>query len=36
MPRQLPIQYDGAIYHMMARGDQREEIFCDDLGLKMA
>jgi hypothetical protein len=26
MPRQLRIQYEGAIYHLMNRGDQREEI----------
>ena len=31
MPRQLRIQYDGAIYHLMSRGDRREEIFRDDL-----
>jgi len=26
MPRQLRIQYEGAIYHLMNRGDRREEI----------
>jgi putative transposase len=31
MPRQRRIQYDGAIYHLMSRGDRREEIFRDDL-----
>src|SRR4029453_2679282 len=31
MPRQLRIQHDGAIYHLMSRGDRREEIFHDDL-----
>jgi putative transposase len=31
MPRQLRIQYEGAIYHLMSRGDRREEIFRDDL-----
>jgi|Kansoi300Nextera_1026150.scaffolds.fasta_scaffold38489_1 hypothetical protein len=31
MPRQLRIQHDGAIYHLMSRGDRREEIFRDDL-----
>jgi len=27
MPRQLRIEYPGAIYHMMNRGDRRETIF---------
>ena len=27
MARQLMIQYEGAIYHLMSRGDRREEIF---------
>jgi REP element-mobilizing transposase RayT len=30
MPRQLRIEYEGAIYHVMSRGDQREPIFEDD------
>jgi putative transposase len=30
MARQLRIQYEGAIYHLMSRGDRREEIFRDD------
>ena len=30
MPRKLRIQYPGAIYHLMNRGDQREAIFRDD------
>jgi hypothetical protein len=29
MPRQLRIQYEGAVYHLMSRGDRREEIFRD-------
>ena len=29
MPRKLRIQYPGAIYHVMSRGDQRERIFKD-------
>ena len=33
MPRQLQVQYEGAIYHLMKRGDRREEIFRDDLEL---
>src|SRR5438046_1747557 len=31
MARQLRIQYEGAIYHLMSRGDRGEEIFRDDL-----
>jgi len=34
MPRQLRIQYEGAIYHLMSRGDRREEIFRDALDRK--
>jgi hypothetical protein len=30
MPRQLRIEYLGAIYHLMNRGDRREPIFKDD------
>ena len=30
MARKLRIQYEGAIYHLMNRGDHREDIFCDD------
>ena len=30
MPRKLRIQYPGAIYHLMNRGDRRERIFKDD------
>ncbi len=29
MPRQLRLEYEGAIYHLMNRGDRREEIFRD-------
>ena len=32
MLRQLPIEYPGAIYHVMNRGDHREPIFHDDAG----
>ena len=35
MARQLRIQYEGAIYHLMSRGDRREEIFRDDLDRKI-
>ena len=30
MPRQVRIEYPGAIYHCMARGDRREAIVLDD------
>ena len=30
MARPLRLQYPGAIYHVMNRGDQREDIFRDD------
>jgi putative transposase len=30
MPRQLRIQYEGAIYHLLSRGDRREHIFWDE------
>jgi putative transposase len=30
MPRRLRIQYPGAIYHVMARGNGRQDIVCDD------
>jgi putative transposase len=30
MPRPLRIEYPGALYHVMNRGDQREPIFLDD------
>jgi putative transposase len=30
MPRQLRIEYPGAIYHLMNRGNQRNDIFKDD------
>src|SRR5947208_10767360 len=31
MGRKLRVQYSGAIYHVMNRGDRREPIFDDDL-----
>ena len=31
MPRQLRIEYAGAIYHLMSRGNRREAIFLDDV-----
>jgi putative transposase len=35
MPRQVRIQYPGALYHVMARGDRREEIYRDNEDRKM-
>src|SRR5438552_490435 len=31
MPRQIRVQYPGAIYHVMSRGDRRENIYLDDV-----
>src|SRR3974377_2048597 len=31
MPRQLRLQYPGASYHVMSRGNRREKIFLDDV-----
>ena len=31
MPRQLRIQYPGAMYHVMSRGNRRDDIFLDDV-----
>ena len=30
MPRKLRIEYEGAIYHVLNRGDRREPIFQED------
>ena len=30
MARKLRVQYLGAIYHVLNRGDRREDIFADD------
>ena len=30
MPRKIRVQYPGAMYHVMSRGDQRDEIFFDE------
>jgi gluconate kinase len=35
MARQIRIEYDGAAYHVMARGNQGQPIFDDDLDRKM-
>jgi hypothetical protein len=29
MPRKLRMEYEGAIYHVMSRGNRREDIFRD-------
>src|ERR1017187_7994339 len=31
MPRAMRVEYPGAIYHVMGRGDRREDIFVDDV-----
>jgi hypothetical protein len=31
MPRKVRLQYPGAIYHVMSRGDQQDDIFFDDV-----
>src|ERR1043166_4978092 len=35
MPRKLRVEYPGAIYHVMNRGDRREPIFKDDEDRKL-
>src|SRR5262245_7361325 len=35
MARKLRLEYPGAIYHVMNRGDRRELIFKDDVDLKL-
>ena len=36
MARKLGVQYEGAIYHRMNRGDHREDIFLDDKDWQIA
>ena len=31
MPRQLRVEYPGALYHVMSRGDRRKDIYVDDV-----
>ena len=31
MPRRWRVEYPGAMYHVMSRGDRREDIFLDDV-----
>ena len=33
MPRKLRVQYSGAMYHVMSRGDRGEDIFLDEANL---
>ena len=35
MPRQIRIEFPGAVYHVMARGDRRELIYHDDEDRRM-
>lgn len=35
MPRKPRIEYDGAVYHVMCRGNRREEIYRDDMDRKL-
>ena len=35
MARKLRVQYPGAIYHVMNRGDRREAIFVDDIDRRL-
>jgi putative transposase len=31
MPRKIRVEYPGAIYHLMSRGDRQDDIFLDDV-----
>ena len=31
MPRQVRIEYSGAMYHVMSRGNRRQDIYLDDV-----
>jgi len=31
MPRKIRLEFSGALYHAMSRGDRREKIFLDDV-----
>jgi putative transposase len=31
MPRKVRVEYPGAIYHVMSRGDRYEDVFLDDV-----
>ena len=35
MARKLRVEFEGAVYHVMNRGDQRERIFVDDEDRKL-
>jgi putative transposase len=34
MRRQLRVEYAGAMYHVMSRGDRQKDIYLDDLARK--
>jgi hypothetical protein len=34
MPRKLRVEYPGAMYHVMSRGNRREDIFLNDVDLQ--
>ncbi len=34
MPRQMRVEFAGAIFHVLSRGDQRQDIFFDDVDRK--
>ena len=36
MPRHVRIQYPGAVYHVMSRGNRRQNIYLDDVDLEVA
>jgi len=36
MPTPLRVEFPGAIYHLMSRGDRRELIFHDDTNMNPA
>jgi hypothetical protein len=35
VPRQIRIEYEGAIYHVMSRGDHRENIVQENYNRRM-
>lgn len=36
MPRAMRVEYPGAIYHVMDRGDRQEDLFVDDVNAHMS
>jgi hypothetical protein len=35
MPRKTRVEYPGAIYHLMSRGDRKEAIYHNDVDLRI-